>query len=34
MTVAKWFPASAPALLANDAEPYGNRISVSLIPPG
>ena len=33
-TVAKWFPASWPALLAKQVSPYGNRISTSLTPPG
>ena len=33
-TVAKWLPASWPALLAKHVWPYGKRISVSLTPPG
>ena len=33
-TVAKWFPASWPALLAKQVSPYGKRISTSLTPPG
>src|SRR3954451_22624985 len=32
--VAKWLPASCPALLAKHVCPYGNRSSVSLTPPG
>src|SRR5262249_35017773 len=33
-TVAKWFPASWPALLAKHVSPYGKRISTSLTQPG
>ena len=32
--VAKWLPASGPALLAKLTYPYASRISVSLTPPG
>src|SRR5439155_27046725 len=34
VSVAKWFPASCPTLLANIVDPYGKSSSVSLIPPG
>src|SRR5439155_1567683 len=33
-TVAKWLPASCPTLLENIVAPYGNRISISEMPPG
>ena len=33
-SVAKWLPASGPALLPNEQWPYGKSSSVSLMPPG